>query len=146
MLRRLNLFTLIFLSFSISHANAQMAKPPVSLQGYIDIALKQNPEVQAARAKWKQADARVDQATGNLWPKIDFDEKYTSFEGGRVIQLGNQQFNTAKIGVIPWDTRVTATWPIFNYAVWQVNRASKAYKLFKKFWSRIQVSLYIIFL
>jgi outer membrane protein len=109
-------------------ASAQSAPAPAQLERYIDVALGHNPDMQAARSRWKQSDARVDQANSNLWPKIDVTSTYTNFTGGRVITLPSLgSFSTAKIGVVPWDNSIGATWNIFNYAVWEGTKATKAY-------------------
>ncbi|HET6511502.1 MAG TPA: TolC family protein [Candidatus Kapabacteria bacterium] len=101
---------------------------PEVLQSYIEIALKQNPEMSASRAKWDQADARVDQANSNLWPKLDFTSRYTTFDGGRIIAIPNgPSLPTAQFGITKWDNKLEAAWPIFNYAVWQGTKATRAY-------------------
>lgn len=121
------LFVVTLVVTSFNSAQAQSARVPEVLQGYIELALKQNPEMSAQRARWEQADARVDQANSNLWPKIDVTARYTDFQGGRMIPFGDAQVSTAQFGIVKWDNKVEAVWPIFNYAVWQGTKASKAY-------------------
>ena len=111
-----------------SMSNAQPAQTPAQLNQYIELALQQNPDVMAARARFDQANARVDQANASLWPRIDVNATYTSFSGGRIITIpGIGAFSTASIGVIPWDNNISASWNIFNYAIWQAGKASHAY-------------------
>jgi outer membrane protein TolC len=118
---------IVSLSF-VTNAEAQVNAVPEVLQSYIEIALKQNPEVAATRAKWSAADARVDQANSNLWPRLDFTGRYTTFDGGRVISIPNgPSLPTAQFGITKWDNKFEAAWPVFNYAVWQGTRATKAY-------------------
>jgi outer membrane protein len=122
----LTLITL--LSLAPKHASAQVSAVPEVLQSYIELALKQNPEMSASRARWDQADARVDQATSNLWPKLDITSRYTTFDGGRIIAIPNgPSLEAAQFGITKWDNKVEAAWPIFNYAVWQGTKATKAY-------------------
>src|SRR5207253_7675521 len=100
-MKRLILF--LFLGVSAA-ADAQTTAIPQSLRGYIETALAQNPDVQAVRAKWKNTDARVTEATSYLYPRLDFTSKYSTFQGGRIINIPNVgQFNTAALGVVPWD-------------------------------------------
>ena len=109
-------------------AEAQVSAVPEVLQSYIELALKQNPEMSASRARWDQADARVDQANSNLWPKLDLTSRYTTFDGGRVISIPNgPALEAAQFGITKWDNKLEAAWPIFNYAVWQGTKATKAY-------------------
>lgn len=123
-----SLFALLFLTLSITPAHAQVSAVPEVLQSYIELALKQNPEMAASRAKWDQADARVDQANSNLWPRLDFTSRYTTFDGGRIIAIPNgPQLEAAQFGITKWDNKLEAAWPIFNYAVWQGTKATKAY-------------------
>lgn len=119
-------FTLV--SLAPNNAEAQVSAVPEVLQSYIEIALKQNPDMSAMRARWDQADARVDQANSNLWPRLDFTGRYTTFDGGRVIDIPNgPKLEAAQFGITTWDNKLEAAWPIFNYAVWQGTRATKAY-------------------
>jgi outer membrane protein TolC len=120
-------------ALAIANPNAVRAQTPVGhspLESYIDIALKQNPDVQAARARWSQADARVDQANTGLWPHFDVSMQYMDYEGGRLIQLSKDAppVPIAKLGTIPvWDNKVSAYWSIFNYSVWEGRKATRAY-------------------
>ena len=114
--------------FPRSSVRAQVPQTPAVLNQYIQLALKQNPDLAAVRERWNQAEARVDQASSNLWPKIDLNLRYTEFKGGRIITIpGLGTIEPSKFGITPWDNKLEAAWPIFNYAVWQANRTSKAY-------------------
>lgn len=120
--------SLLSLLLSVTTAQAQSSAVPEVLQGYIELALKQNPEMGAARAKWDQADARVDQANSNLWPKVDFTSRYTDFDGGRIISIPNgPSIPSAQFAITKWDSKFEAIWPIFNYAVWKGRSATRAY-------------------
>lgn len=122
----LTLLTLV--SLAPGKAEAQVSAVPEVLQSYIEIALKQNPDMSATRARWDQADARVDQANSNLWPRLDFISRYTTFDGGRLIEIPNgPKLEAAQFGIVKFDSRVEASWPVFNYAVWQGTRATRAY-------------------
>src|SRR5579872_7465654 len=110
----------IVLIFAAQIAAAQTIPLPQPLQGYIQTALAQNPEVQATRAKWKNMDAHVTDATSNLYPRIDFVSKYSAFQGGRIIEIPNVgKFNTAALAIIPWDNEFDVSWPLLNYGVWE---------------------------
>src|SRR5689334_17259862 len=98
---------LLFLSFGLlmssASAEAQTAPPP-ALRGYIETALAQNPDVMATRARWKNTDAHVTEATSFLYPRLDFSSKFSQYSGGRIINIpGVGNFNTAALGVVPWD-------------------------------------------
>lgn len=109
-------------------AFAQAPGVPDALQSYVEIALKQNPDVLAEMSRRDQASARVDQANSNLYPHVDFVSRYTNYTGGRIVSIpGMGQFSTAKLAVAPWDSKFEASWPIFNYAVWEGTRATRAY-------------------
>ncbi len=121
-------FALGSLVVSVS-ANAQTAQPPQALRNYIDIALAQNPDVMATRARWKNTDAHVTEATSFLYPHLDFTSKYSQFSGGRIINIPNVgNFNTAALAVVPWDNEFTVSWPIANYGVWQGMSVSQGYR------------------
>ncbi len=118
----------LLLAVTSGTALAQPAQTPKALADYIEVALKQNPDVMAARARYDQANARVGQATSSLWPRVDVNATYTSFSGGRIITIpGIGAFSTATIGVVPWDNNISASWSIFNYAIWEAGKASHAY-------------------
>jgi outer membrane protein TolC len=109
-------------------ASAQTAPPPM-LRSYIETALAQNPEVQATRAKWKNTDAHVTEATSYLFPRLDFTSKYSQYSGGRVLNIpGVGKFNTAALGVVPWDNEFSISWPIANYGVWQGMSISQGFR------------------
>jgi outer membrane protein TolC len=109
--------------------NAQTAPIPAPLEGYIQTALSQNPEVQATRAHWKSTDAQVTDATSYLYPRLDFTSKFSQFQGGRIIEIPTVgKFNTAGLAVVPWDNEFTASWSIANFAVWQGMAISQAYR------------------
>jgi outer membrane protein len=115
--------------FIAREAGAQAIPLPQPLQGYIQTALAQNPEVQATRAKWKNMDAHVADASSNLYPRLDFISKYSAFQGGRIIDIpGFGKLNTASLGVIPWDNEFDVSWPILNYGVWEGMDISRAYR------------------
>jgi len=113
---------------STTGANAQTASPPPALRGYIETALAQNPEVQATRARWKNSDAHVTEATSYLYPRLDFSSKFSQYQGGRIIKFQNSEFNTAAIAVVPWDNEFTLSWPIANYGVWQGMSVSQGFR------------------
>ncbi len=119
------------LMLSSTASVAQVTPVPHALENYIEIAMKQNPDIQAERARRSQADARVDQANSNLYPRLDLSLQYNSLAGGReiVLPFGNTPvtLNTAKLGIITWDNKLTASWQIFNMAVWAGSKATKAY-------------------
>src|SRR5690349_19011592 len=103
----------IVLIFAAQMVQSQTVPLPQALQGYIGIALAQNPEVQASRAHWKNTDAQVNEAATTLYPRLDFTSKFSTYQGGRIITIPNVgKFNTAALGVIPWDNEFTASWPI----------------------------------
>ncbi|MFI5264731.1 MAG: TolC family protein, partial [Candidatus Kapaibacterium sp.] len=128
-MNRLLLFIILgSLVFSVD-ADAQMTAPPAPLRGYIETALAQNPEVQATRARWKNTDAHVTEATSYLFPRLDFTSKYSQYSGGRIINIpGVGKFNTAALGVVPWDNEFTVSWPIANYGVWQGMSISQGFR------------------
>src|SRR5471030_1773748 len=110
-------------------ANAQTTAPPAQLRSYIETALAQNPEVGATRARWKNTDAHVSEATSYLYPHLDFTSKYSQFSGGRILNIpGVGEFNTAALAVIPWDNEFTVSWPIANYGVWQGMSISQGFR------------------
>jgi outer membrane protein TolC len=126
MKRLLIVIALVFVSAS---ARAQNAPMPSPLKGYIETALAQNPEVGASRARWKNTDAHVTDATSNLYPHLDFTSKYSTFSGGRIINIPNVgQFNTAALAVVPWDNEFTVSWPLLNFGVWQGMSISQSYR------------------
>src|SRR5579872_6328373 len=121
---------LIFGSFiAASAAGAQTSAPPQALRSYIETALAQNPDVMATRARWKNTDAHVTEAASFLYPHLDFVSKYSTYSGGRIINIPNVgNFNTAALGVVPWDNEFQLSWPIANYAVWQGMAVSQGFR------------------
>jgi outer membrane protein len=99
-----------------------------ALNTYITTALQQNPDMQAARARWDQASSRVDQAYSNLWPHVDVTMRYMDYQGGRVINFNGNPVHVSAFGVTPWDNKIDAIWPIFNTGVWYGTAATKAYR------------------
>lgn len=99
-----------------------------ALDGYIETALKQNPDMQAARARWDQASSRVGQATSNLWPHLDLTMRFMDYQGGRVVNFAGAPIRVSAIGITPWDNKIDAIWPIFNSSVWYGAAASRAYR------------------
>jgi outer membrane protein TolC len=129
-LQGLTTLTLLILNmtFAAEVGECQPVAAPETLERYIDLAIKQNPDLMAARARWQQSDARVNQAYSSLYPKIDVNGNYTNFSGGRIITLpGLGTFSTASIAVVPWDNNISATWNIFNWAAWEAPKTAKAY-------------------
>ncbi len=125
------LLTFLFFASLIeaTAAAAQTAPPPQALRNYIETALAQNPDVQATRARWKNTDAHVTEATSFLYPHLDFTSKFSQYQGGRIIFIpGIGNFNTAALGVVPWDNEFTVSWPIANYGVWQGMSVSQGYR------------------
>ncbi len=121
---------LLQLLFLLTLTGSALAETPMpqALRGYIRIALESNPEILAARAKWKQNDAKVDAAASNLYPRIDFTSRATGFVGGRILDIpGIGKVNTAGLGIVPWDNKFEATWAIGNIAVWQGRAAASAF-------------------
>ena len=114
------ILVLIIFSYISGSVYAQNMQIPTALKDYIAIAMKQNPQIQASEARWRNSDAQVAEAASYLYPKIDFSARLTTYDGGRVIDIpGVGSVNTAGLGVVPYDTKFEATWPIGNYAVWQ---------------------------
>jgi outer membrane protein TolC len=99
-----------------------------ALDGYIETALKQNPDMQAARARWDQASSRVGQASSSLWPRLDLSMRFMDYEGGRVVNFAGAPIHVSAIGITPWDNKIDASWPIFNTSTWYLAAASRAYR------------------
>ncbi|HYM36752.1 MAG TPA: TolC family protein, partial [Steroidobacteraceae bacterium] len=108
---------------------SQTAPLPTPLQSYIQTALEQNPDVMASRARWKNTDAKVDEARSGLIPHFDFVSRYTGFSGGRILyfpSVGN--FNASALGIVPWNNYFEVSWPIFNYGIWSGMSSSQAFR------------------
>ncbi len=121
------LLCLIVIAFAASSSFAQRTAVPDALKSYIETALSQNPDVMATRARWKNADAKVDESNAALIPHLDFVSRFTQYSGGRIVTLPNVgSFNTTGLGVVPWDNKFEFVWPIGNYAIWQNAGVSKA--------------------
>lgn len=129
-MKRLLVFLMLGLLLpAIPSAFAQTAPTPQALHGYIEIALAHNPEINASRARWKNIDARVTEASSYLYPHIDFTSKFSEYSGGRVIDIPKVgKFNTSAIGIVPWDNEFVLSWPIGNLGVWEGMSVSKAYR------------------
>ena len=111
------LLCLIVIAFAASSSFAQRTAVPDALKSYIETALSQNPDVMATRARWKNADAKVDESNAALIPHLDFVCRFTQYSGGRIVTLPNVgSFNTTGLGVVPWDNKFEFVWPIGNYA------------------------------
>src|SRR6187399_2985850 len=124
-----HILVLIIVSFMSGSVYAQNMQIPTALKDYIAIAMKQNPQIQASEARWRNTDAQVSEAASYLYPKIDFTARLTAYDGGRVIDIpGIGPVNTAGLGVVPYDTKFEATWPIGNYAVWQGVSTAQAFR------------------
>jgi len=123
------LFSFIILAFIAGTGNTQTIPLPATLKSYIETALAQNPDVQATRARWKNSDARVADATSYLYPRLDFSSQFQQFSGGRIINIPNVgNFNTAALAVVPWDNEFRVSWSIANYATWQGMAVSQGYR------------------
>ena len=121
------LLSLIVIAFAASSSFAQRTAVPDALKSYIETALSQNSDVMATRARWKNADAKVDESNAALIPHLDFVSRFTQYSGGRIVTLPNVgSFNTTGLGVVPWDNKFEFVWPIGNYAIWQSAGVSKA--------------------
>ncbi|MBS1904122.1 MAG: TolC family protein [Bacteroidetes bacterium] len=108
---------LLFLGQS---ASAQTGAVPSALSSYIQTALEQNPEVMASRARWKNVDAKVEEARSGLIPHLSFVSKFTDYSGGRILYFpGVGNFNATGLGIVPWDNHFEFSWPILNYGIWQ---------------------------
>jgi outer membrane protein len=126
MKRYLPLILLTILTWRTASAQPQV---PQALRSYIETALVQNPEVLASRAKWAGADARADKAQSLLLPTLDFTARFTGFSGGRIVEIPNVgSFNTAGLGLPPWDNKFEMVWPIGNYAIWMGDAAADAFR------------------
>jgi outer membrane protein len=126
MKRYLPLILLIVIVWRSASAQPQI---PQALRSYIETALVQNPDVMASRAKWAGADARADKAQSLLLPTLDFTSRFTGFSGGRIIDIPNVgSFNTAGLGLPPWDNKFEVFWPIGNYAIWMGDAAADAFR------------------
>ena len=122
-------FPLILLTVFAIGGRAQTAPVSPALRNYIETALAQNPEVQASRARWKNVDAHVSEASSYLYPHLDFSSKFTKYSGGRVIFFpGVGNINTAGLGIVPWDNEFTLSWPIGNLGVWEGVSVSKSFR------------------
>jgi outer membrane protein TolC len=83
----------------------------------------------ASRARWKNVDAHVTEASSFLYPHLDFVSKFSQYAGGRVIEIPSiGKFNTAALGVVPWDNEFVVSWPILNLGVWEGMSISKSYR------------------
>ena len=122
------LFSLLILSLLIAGSHAQTAPVSPALRSYIETALAQNPEVQASRARWKNVDAHVSEASSYIYPRLDFSSKFTKYSGGRVVSFQGAEINTAGLGIVPWDNEFTLSWPIGNLGIWQGISVSKSYR------------------
>ncbi len=121
------LLCLIVTVFVAPSSFAQRTAVPDALKSYIETALSQNPDVMATRARWKNADAKVDESNAALIPHLDFVSRFTQYSGGRTVTLPNVgSFNTTGLGIVPWDNKFEFVWPIGNYALWQSTDVSKA--------------------
>lgn len=115
------------LGLGTTRSNAQSIDRS-AIDKYIETALKQNPDMQAARARWDQASSQVGQANSNLWPHLDLTMRYMDYEGGRILNFNGSPIHVSSFGVTPWDNKLDAIWPIFNSAVWYGTAATKAYR------------------
>ena len=107
------ILVLFLFSSLVSSAYSQNMQIPQALKSYIALAMNDNPQVQAAEARWRGTDAKVNEAASYLYPKIDVSSRFTAFEGGRVIDIPTiGPVNTAGLGLTPWDTKIEAVWPI----------------------------------
>ncbi len=126
------LFFFLMLTSSVvtqSRVYGQTAPTPLALHSYIETALAQNPEVQATRAQWKISDAHVTQSSSYLYPRLDFSSKFSQYSGGRIIEIpGVGKFNTAALGVVPWDNEFMLSWNIANFGVWQGMAVSQSFR------------------
>ncbi|MEP7233966.1 MAG: TolC family protein [Ignavibacteriota bacterium] len=124
------IFSLLAIALALYVGSASAQTPsPRALQGYIETALAQNPEVQASRARLHNSEAHVTEATSYLYPRLDFTSKFSQYSGGRVLNIpGVGVFNTAALGVVPWDNSFTVSWPIANLAVWQGMSISQGFR------------------
>lgn len=120
--------SLLVILFIAGSSFAQQTHVPQALQSYVELALTQNPDVLAARAKWAGADARADRAQSALLPAVDFTSRFTGFSGGRIIEFQGNRINTAAIGLPTWDNKFEAFWPIGNYSVWMGDAAADAFR------------------
>ncbi len=128
-MNRLSILFIIAVLCVAASGNAQTVETPPALRSYIETALAQNPEVMATRARWKNTDAHVTEATSNLFPRLDFSSKFTQFSGGRIITIPTiGAFNSSALGIVPWDNEFTLSWQIANYAIWQGVSVSKAFR------------------
>ena len=129
-MKRLLLFLLLaFSTITLTGVYGQTAPTPQALHSYIETALAQNPEVQATRARWKNSDAHVTEASSYLYPRLDFSSKFSQYQGGRILDIpGVGKFNTAAIGVVPWDNEFMLSWNIANFAVWQGMAISQSFR------------------
>ncbi len=124
-----HILALFLFSSLVSSAYSQNMQIPKALRSYIALAMNDNPQVQAAEARWRGTDAKVNEAASYLYPKIDVSSRFTAFEGGRVIDIPTiGPVNTAGLGLTPWDTKIEAVWPIGNYAVWQGVSTAEAFR------------------
>jgi outer membrane protein TolC len=124
---------IFFLLFCVTAVNsgvlAQNSEIPQALKGYIGIALSQNPDVQASRARWKGSDAKVGEASSYVYPHVDLSWQFSGFSGGRVITVpGFGSVNTAALGIPPWDNKLQASWAIGNYGAWEGIGAAKSFR------------------
>jgi outer membrane protein len=117
-----------FITFLTGSVYSQNMPIPTALKSYLEIAMKENPQIQASQARWRNTDAKVTEAASYLYPSVDFTARLTAYDGGRVIDIpGIGPVNTAGLGVVPYDTKFEATWPIGNYAVWQGVSTAEAF-------------------
>lgn len=105
------------------------AASQLSLRDAVQLALKQNPDLQTARLEVDRADARVSEAWGNVFPTIDFSGRYTrtlkrpvffaSFAGEQTeIEIGSDH---------ALDLALTGRQILFNGAVFVGVGAAKVY-------------------
>lgn len=129
MKRLLFFLTIVSPALFTPDLKAQTAGVPAALHSYIETALAQNPDVMASRARWKNVDAHVTEASSYLYPRLDFTAKFSQYSGGRVISIpGFPNINTSALGIVPWDNSFTLSWPIGNFGVWQGMSIAKSYR------------------
>lgn len=74
----------------------------VTLRGVMDVALRENPEIQAARQKWEAAKTRIIQGSTPDKPRVDIERMYAP--KGRNIISGAEEKNLAVTQEIPFPT------------------------------------------